>query len=130
MKKKIEHVPAEQAEGDSEAIEKPKKKITRRFEWTEKRREAWAKALETRKKNVQARKDEVVADYLKRNGTASVTKNESEEDGTLDSDSDSSYEVVVTAKRKPKPKPRQRNFDVEQTGDPDPTPTAFDFLWV
>jgi hypothetical protein len=138
-----------QTGSDSEAIEKSKdqadttkKKITRRFEWTEKRREAWAKALETRKKNVQKRKDELVADYIKRNGelrgghrTADLvaeanlrTPKEEEEEEEEEEDSDSSYEVVVKTKKKLKPKPRQRQVDYDDV--PIPTSHHYEFLWV
>lgn len=63
-----EQMEEEYSESDpDEQIEaKPKTKQTRRFEFTEKRRAAWEKAQEARRRNIQERKDAEIEAYLKR----------------------------------------------------------------
>lgn len=111
-----------------------KKKIQRKFVWTDARRESWEKALRARKENVQLRKEQKVDNYLKKKQEKDdleaeeiLKQVEAEMSGSdSENDSDSSYEVIVKKKQNKKQirisKPEPRHIE--------PPIKEFNFLWV
>lgn len=109
-------------ESDGDTVElgpsETKKKATRKFEWTPARREAWERALETRKKRVQERQDEKMMKMLEKEKEIMTKKQLEKEKEPESSDSDSEYEVIVKSKKKTTPLDRVSVSSSEQQSQP------------